>query len=85
MYHVGKRSASDADTQAEQIREMINEGINAIFLCPVDWEKITPSLQALQDAGVKIINIDSQVKTQIILMHMWALIIQRQGSFVAMI
>ena len=32
------------------------------FLCPVDWEKITPSLQALQDAGVKIINIDSQVK-----------------------
>lgn len=57
-----KDPASDADTQAEQIREMINEGINAIFLCPVDWEKITPSLQALQDAGVKIINIDSQVK-----------------------
>ena len=41
---------------------MIDEGINAIFLCPVDWEKITPSLQALQEAGVKIINIDSQVK-----------------------
>ena len=59
---VVKDPASDADTQAEQIREMINEGINAIFLCPVDWEKITPSLQALQDAGVKIINIDSQVK-----------------------
>ena len=62
MYHGGKDPASDADAQAEQIKEMINEGINAIFLCPVDWEKITPSLQALQDAGVKIINIDSQVK-----------------------
>ena len=59
---VVKDPASDTDTQAEQIGEMINEGINAIFLCPVDWEKITPSLQALQDAGVKIINIDSQVK-----------------------
>ena len=59
---VVKDPASDADTQAEQIREMINEGMNAIFLCPVDWEKITPSIQALQDAGVKIINIDSQVK-----------------------
>ena len=54
--------SSNADTQAEQIQEMIDEGINAIFLCPVDWEKITPSLQALQEAGVKIINIDSQVK-----------------------
>ena len=59
---VVKDPASDADTQAEQIQEMIDEGINAIFLCPVDWEKITPSLQALQEAGVKIINIDSQVK-----------------------
>ena len=57
-----KDPASDADTQASQIQEMIDEGINAIFLCPVDWEKITPSLQALKDAGVKIINIDSQVK-----------------------
>ena len=59
---VVKDPSSDADTQAEQIQEMIDEGINAIFLCPVDWEKITPSLQALQEAGVKIINIDSQVK-----------------------
>ena len=59
---VVKDPSSDADTQAEQIQEMIDEGINAIFLCPVDWERITPSLQALQEAGVKIINIDSQVK-----------------------
>ena len=59
---VVKDPSSNADTQAEQIQEMIDEGINAIFLCPVDWEKITPSLQALQEAGVKIINIDSQVK-----------------------
>lgn len=57
-----KDPGSNADTQAEQIREMIDEGIDAIFLCPVDWEKITPSLQALQDAGVKIINVDSEVK-----------------------
>lgn len=57
-----KDPGSNADTQAEQIQEMIDEGINAIFLCPVDWEKITPSLQALQDAGVKIINVDSEVK-----------------------
>lgn len=57
-----KDPGSNADTQAEQIQEMIDEGIDAIFLCPVDWEKITPSLQALQEAGVKIINVDSEVK-----------------------
>lgn len=57
-----KDPGSNADTQAEQIQEMIDEGIDAIFLCPVDWEKITPSLQALQEVGVKIINVDSEVK-----------------------
>ena len=41
---------------------MIKEGIQAIFISPVDWEKITPSLQKLKDAGVKVINIDTQVK-----------------------
>ncbi len=32
------------------------------FLSPVDWEEITPSLKELKEAGVKIINVDSQVK-----------------------
>jgi ABC-type sugar transport system substrate-binding protein len=41
---------------------MIKDGINAIILSPVDWEKITPSLKKLKDAGVKIINVDTQVK-----------------------
>ena len=48
--------------QASQIQEMIDEGINAIILSPVDWEKITPSLEALKEADVKIINVDTQVK-----------------------
>ena len=41
---------------------MIDEGIEAIILSLVDWEKITPSLRALKKAGVKIINVDTQVK-----------------------
>ena len=28
----------------------------------MDWEKITPSLEALKEADVKIINVDTQVK-----------------------
>ncbi|MGN1377551.1 MAG: sugar ABC transporter substrate-binding protein [Dorea sp.] len=59
---ITKDPASDAELQEQQIREMIDEGIDAIFLCPVDWEAITPSLEALKEAGVKIINVDTQVK-----------------------
>ncbi len=40
---ITKDPATDPDLQAAQIQEMIDEGIDAIFLCPVDWEAITPS------------------------------------------
>lgn len=53
---------TDPEQQAIQIQEMIDKGISAIILSPVDWERITPSLQALKEAGVRIINVDTQVK-----------------------
>ena len=52
----------DAQKQTSQISEMIEAGIDAIFLSPVNWEEITPSLQELQEADVRIINVDTQVK-----------------------
>ena len=52
----------DVDLQIAQIDEMIEEGIQAIFLTPVDWEAIEPALQHLKDADVKIINLDTEVK-----------------------
>lgn len=57
-----KDPKTDPDMQASQIQEMIDEGINAIILSPVDWEKITSSLEALKEADVKIVNVDTQVK-----------------------
>lgn len=59
---ITKDPGTDPEVQETQIQEMIEEGIDAIILSPVDWEKITPSLQTLKDAGVKIINVDTQVK-----------------------
>ncbi len=59
---VTKDPGTDPQVQAEQIQEMIEEGIDAIILSPVDWEKITGSLQELKEADVKIINVDTQVK-----------------------
>lgn len=57
-----KDPSSDPALQNEQIEEMIDEGIEAIFLCPVNWESITDALVLLKDAGVKVINVDTQVK-----------------------
>ncbi|MGN1168215.1 MAG: sugar ABC transporter substrate-binding protein [Lachnospiraceae bacterium] len=57
-----KDPGTDSELQATQIKEMIEEGIEAIILSPVDWEKITPSLKELKEAGVRIINVDTQVK-----------------------
>lgn len=57
-----KDPQSDPELQKTQIQELIDEGIDAIFLCPVDWEEITESLEALKEADVRIINVDTQVK-----------------------
>lgn len=59
---ITKDPQSDSELQKTQIEEMIEEGIDAIFLCPVDWEEITESLEELKEADVKIINVDTQVK-----------------------
>lgn len=59
---ITKDPATDPELQAKQIEEMIDEGIEAIILSPVDWEKITPSLELLRESGVKILNVDTQVK-----------------------
>lgn len=59
---ITKDPGTDPEMQADQIDEMIAEGIDAIILSPVDWEKITPSLEKLKEKGIKIINIDTQVK-----------------------
>ena len=38
------------------------DGLDAIFLCPVSRDAITPALEELKEADVKIINIDTEVK-----------------------
>lgn len=57
-----KDAGTDAEVQAQQIEELIEQGVDAVFLCPVDWAAITPALEALDEAGIPVINIDTQVK-----------------------
>lgn len=62
-YHlVSKNPGTDVELQIKQIQEMIDEGVDAVILCPVDWEKITPALNALREAEIPVINVDTQVK-----------------------
>lgn len=59
---ITKDAKSDADQQNRQIEELIEEGIDAIFLTPVDWTLIEPALDKLNEAEIKIINLDTQVQ-----------------------
>ncbi|MDD3403180.1 MAG: sugar ABC transporter substrate-binding protein [Hespellia sp.] len=54
--------AGDSAQQLEQINQMIEEGVDAAFVCPVDWEAIQPGIDALREADIPIINIDTEVK-----------------------
>ena len=49
------------EKQNEQIQEMIEEGVVAIFLNPVDWKAVKPALVACQEAGIPVFNIDTSV------------------------
>lgn len=54
--------AMDVSLQINQIEDMIAQGIDAIYLNPVDWEGIRPALVMLKEAGIPIINYDTEVK-----------------------
>lgn len=53
---------SDVSLQISQVDELIHQGVEAVFLCPADWEEIEPALEALNEAGIPVINVDTEVK-----------------------
>lgn len=59
---VTRDPASDVETQISQLKDMADAGVKVVFLCPVDWEKITPALEYLKEKEVAIVNLDTQVK-----------------------
>ncbi len=59
---ISRDPCQNQEKQNDQILEMIDEGIEVLFLNPVDWEEVLPALQACQEAGVTVINVDTAVK-----------------------
>jgi len=53
--------ANDVSLQITQIEDMITQGIDAIFLNPAEAEGILPALDMLRDAGIPVINFDTEV------------------------
>lgn len=52
----------DSERQIMQIEELMAEGIDALFLSPVDWQAISPAIEKLKESGIRIINVDSKVR-----------------------
>jgi len=57
-----KDAKGDAELQNEQIQELIDANVDAVFLTPMDWAAITPALEALKEAGIPVINLETQVR-----------------------
>jgi ribose transport system substrate-binding protein len=59
---ISRDPSQDQEKQNDQILEMIDEGIEVLFLNPVDQEAVLPALEACREAGVTVIDIDTVVK-----------------------
>lgn len=53
--------ANDVNLQITQVEDLISQGIDGIFLNPAEAEGILPALDQLKEAGIPIINYDTEV------------------------
>lgn len=55
-------AAMDQERQNREIQDLIDAGVEAIFLTPVEWDTIKPGLEAAAKAGVPVIVVDAPVR-----------------------
>lgn len=54
----------DQDRQNEEIADLLDLGVSALLINPVDWEGVSAGVQMAADAGVPVIVIDAPVKDE---------------------
>ena len=59
---ISRDPALDADKQIEEIQELLDAGVELIFINPVDWQKSEPALKLAYNARVPVIAIDTNVE-----------------------
>lgn len=58
---VAVNAEQDSAKQIQIVEDFITQGVDAVFLNPVDRDAVTPALELLNEAGIPIINFDSSV------------------------
>lgn len=53
--------ALDAQRQVEQMYDLMEEGVEAIFLAPVDFDVVLPIIRAAREKGIKVIMVDTEI------------------------
>lgn len=53
--------ALDSEKQDRQIRDMLDEGIDVLFVNPVDFEAVMPAIKEAKSKGVIVISVDSEI------------------------
>ena len=61
---ISRDPALSVERQEEEVRELIAEGIEVLFINPVDWQRIEPALQEAYAAHVTVIAIDTNVQDE---------------------
>ena len=53
--------ALSVEKQTEQIEEMIDRRVSAVFVNPVDWKAIGPVVEKAEKMGIPVIAVDSDI------------------------
>ena len=59
---ISRDPALSVERQVEEIRDMIDLGVELIFINPVDWTKVEPALELAHAAKIPVIAIDTNVE-----------------------
>ena len=61
---ISRDPALSVERQEEAVRDLINSGVDVIFINPVDWQRIAPALQLAKEANVLVIAVDTNVEDE---------------------
>jgi len=59
---ISRNPALSVEKQIEEIKNLIDDGVELIFINPVDWTKVEPALKLAYDAKIPVIAIDTNVE-----------------------
>ena len=61
---ISRDPALSVERQEEAVKDLIQSGVDVIFVNPVDWQRIGPALRAAKEANVLVIAVDTNVEDE---------------------